>query len=178
MADVRSANGDKRVPPIHQFWWLHDARWYQGVLKRFGQDAANEINAEALKFVARRVAAWYAREHRVNFAELPIEALASQLEGIFGTMGTDEMSEYSQNVLGADELETVVTRSFSLKMLRIAGTLDGYECPCMELRAGWFEGMGISVRDSCMECQRTGGEACRFRAVVQRDDSRGDSREN
>ncbi|MEU2515905.1 hypothetical protein ABZ582_28450, partial [Streptomyces syringium] len=40
---------------LRQFWWLHDARWYQGVKKRFGQEVANEINAEALRFVGRRV---------------------------------------------------------------------------------------------------------------------------
>lgn len=161
--------GPMKQAPLHQFWWLHDARWYQGVLKRFGQEAANEINAEAVKFVARRVAAWYAQEHKVHFRELPVEDLAEQLEGIFATMGTAEMSEYSQQVLGPDEWETVVTRSFSLKMLRIARTLEGYECPCMDLRAGWFEGMGISVSDRRVDCQRTGGTACRFRAVLRRD---------
>ncbi|MDR3035830.1 MAG: hypothetical protein LBV78_22500, partial [Kitasatospora sp.] len=60
------------APPAHQFWWLHDARWYQGVLKRFGQDAANEINAEAIRFVARRAAMWYRRQSGAKFDEIPM----------------------------------------------------------------------------------------------------------
>ena len=40
---------------VYRKWWAHDAHWYQGVAKRFGQQAANEINAEALRQVAVQV---------------------------------------------------------------------------------------------------------------------------
>jgi hypothetical protein len=155
-------------PPVYAFWWLHDARWYQEVSKRFGQAAANELNAEALRFVARRVAQWYTKTHRLDFNDLPIDGVIDHFAGIFRAMSSDGMFEYELNGLGGDEWETVITKSYSLRMLRAARSLEGYECPCLEMRAGWFDGMGVSVRDSCVECQRTGGSACRFRAVLQR----------
>jgi hypothetical protein len=160
---------------IHQFWWLHDARWYQGVLKRYGQEAANEINAEAVRFVARRVAIWHSRANPVGREAPSAEELARHLSGLLMLMGSDKRSEVIQHVLGDDEWETVVTKSFALRMLRAAGTLEGYECPCLDLRAGWFEGLGIPVRDSCVECQRTGGATCRFRARIQRDGEGGEA---
>lgn len=154
--------------PLQQFWWLHDARWYQGVLKRFGQDAANEINAEAIKFVARRVAAWYRYRNRLDFNELPMAEFVKWFESIPEIMWTSDMYAVQLTTLGEDEWETVVSRNFALNMLRAARVLDGYECPCLSMRAGWFEGMGVIVRDRRVECMRTGGGCCRFRAVVDR----------
>lgn len=155
--------------PIHQFWWLHDARWYQGVLKRYGQDAANEINAEAVKFVARRVAAWHSRSQPPGHGAPTAEKMAEHTAELLRLMGSDSGSEVTQHILGEDEWETVVTKSLSLRMLRAAGTLDGYDCPCLELRAGWFEGLRVPVQDSCVACQRAGADACRFRARIERD---------
>ena len=39
---------------IRKLWWLHDALWYQGVAKRFGYEAANAINREAIRPIAKR----------------------------------------------------------------------------------------------------------------------------
>lgn len=158
-----------RAEDLYQFWWLHDARWYQGVLKRFGQEAANEINAEAVRFVGRRVAAWHARANPVGPDGPDAAELAGHIDAVLRLMGAATMSEVSQEVIDDDEFETRVSKSFALRMLRAAGTLDGYDCPCMELRAGWFEGLRTTVEDSCVSCQRTGSDACRFRAVIRRD---------
>ncbi|MGW0334181.1 hypothetical protein ACWD0J_20335 [Streptomyces sp. NPDC003011] len=154
--------------PTREFWWLHDARWYQGVLKRFGPEAANEINAEAVAFVARRLALWYTRKNGVKFGELRMDEFVEWFEGIPAAMWTDAMMEVQQIPCGEDEWETVVTKNFALKMLRVARALDGYACPCLDMRAGWFQGMGITVRDSLVECQRTGSEVCRFHATIVR----------
>jgi hypothetical protein len=151
---------------VQQFWWLHDARWYQGVLRRYGQQAANEINAEALRFVARRVAAWCARQSGKRPQDLSWPEVVALFRTAPDAMWDPEIvgTEYH---LGADgEFETVVPRNFALKMLESAGTLEGYDCPCLEMRAGWFEGFGLSVNDSCVGCVRTSGDACRFKATV------------
>lgn len=157
---------DQPEVPATQFWWLHDARWYQGVARRFGQQAANEVNAEAARFVARRFAEWYAHAHGVPN---PPDAtqLARALAGISATMFAPAAMAVTNEVAGPDAVRTEITRNFALKMLRAAGTLDGYECPCLDLRAGWFEGLGARVAgDRCEDCLRTGGPACRFRVEL------------
>ena len=67
-------DGDALADRLRQSWWLHDARWYQGVAGRFGQAAANEINAEAMRFVARRIAAGYARDHGLRPGDVGAQA--------------------------------------------------------------------------------------------------------
>jgi hypothetical protein len=151
---------------IHRFWWLHDAQWYQGVARRFGQEAANEINAEALRFMARRVAAWCAKEHGIRWGDSSLAEFVERFQVVPRTMFPAGMVKEQHFVRDDTEWETVVSDSFALKMLRAAGTLEGYRCACLEMRAGWFEGVGLPVQDTCVECARTGGEVCRFRAVV------------
>nr|WSX51393.1 L-2-amino-thiazoline-4-carboxylic acid hydrolase [Streptomyces sp. NBC_00974] len=147
---------------LRQFWWLHDARWYQGVARRFGQDAANEINAEAMQFVTRRIASAYARDKGLR-PGLSAAELATALTGISELMTGDSV-EAANEVTGEESFETAVTRNFALEMLARAGTLEGYDCPCPQMRAGWFEGLKTEVDDHRVECLRTGGAACRFQS--------------
>ncbi|MGW1774636.1 L-2-amino-thiazoline-4-carboxylic acid hydrolase [Streptomyces sp. NPDC002104] len=156
-----AAPGEPSADLLRQFWWLHDARWYQGVARRFGQDAANEVNAEAMQFVTRRIASAYAREEGLA-PGLSAAELAGALTGISELM-TGDAVEASNKVTGEDSFETAVTRNFALEMLARAGTLEGYACPCPQMRAGWFEGLKTEVSDHRVECLRTGGSACRFR---------------
>ncbi|MEU5539635.1 L-2-amino-thiazoline-4-carboxylic acid hydrolase [Streptomyces sp. NPDC020362] len=154
--------------PLHTFWWLHDARWYQGVKKRYGQDVANEINAEAMKFVARRVARWFVARHGVDHAKLPMDEFVAYFKEIPRAMWPEEMTNYQHTAVGDDTFETVVTEHFALKMLKAARSFDGYRCPCLEMRAGWFEGMGLDVEDRRSACMTHGDAVCRFRATVRR----------
>ncbi|GAA1970724.1 hypothetical protein [Kitasatospora viridis] len=158
---------DAELEQVFRHWWLHDARWYQGVRKRYGQQAANEINAEAVAFVGRRVAADYLRANPEQASAPSSAELAERIDAVLALMGADRMSQVSQHVIDDRTVETVVTKSFALQMLRAARALEGYECPCLELRASWFEGLRVPVSDCRLECQREGSETCRFRAELK-----------
>lgn len=161
--------------PLHRFWWLHDARWYQGVARRFGQEAANEINTEALRFVARRVAAWCAGQHRHRPADMPLDELFALLLRINLTIWPGDMVsvEHRQVDTTGDEWETVVVNHFVPRMLRAARSAGGYRCASLEVRSGLYEGLGLSVEEKHVECQFDGGDACRFRAVRLREGGHG-----
>lgn len=158
--------GDQPAP-LHQFWWLHDARWYQGVAKRFGQEAANEINAEAIRFVARRVAVWCSGGVRPDVE--PPAKLFGLLRRITSTMFPDDMVSARYRDCGDGAWETEVTNHFVPRMLRAARSLDGYRCVCLPLRSAWYEGLQLAVRDDRLACQIEGAPACRFRTVCGRD---------
>jgi len=153
-------DGGPDVDAMRRLWWLHDARWYQAVMARFGQDVANELNAQAMRFVARRVAI----DHAVPCAGGAGE-VAAELDRLLGVMFAD-MVKAETTVLDDTTMETVVTDHFALRMLRATRSLAGYRCPCLDLRGGWFEGMGVPADDEVVECQRDGASACRFRACL------------
>lgn len=157
----------KEVDLVRQGWWLHDARWYQAVKNRFGQEVANELNAEVMQFVARRVATVYARQRPVPDNATSAE-VAATLENLARLMFSRAMVRLdTTDVDGENTWETVVSEHFALRMLRASRSLAGYQCPCMQLRAGWFEGIGVQVSDETVECMREGAVVCRFRACLK-----------
>lgn len=169
MTDTHPASPVGDDIPYLQFWWLHDARWYQGVLKRYGPDAANEINEEAARFMARRVGRWCARRYGIRLDDRPLEEFLPRFALIQQIMFPDDRHMRIQHTLLSDsEWETAITDIFPKRMLRAAGTTDGYRCPCMAMRSGWFEAVGVSGQDERLECELEGGQACRFRMKVTR----------
>ncbi|MDQ0779983.1 hypothetical protein QF026_008449 [Streptomyces aurantiacus] len=152
---------------LRQGWWLHDARWYQAVKTRFGQEAANELNAEVMQFVARRIATVHSRQHPVADDAGP-EEVAATLETLARLMFTSAMVQLDSTEFDDDGgWETVVSKHYALRMLKASRSLDGYRCPCTELRAGWFEGIGVQASDEVVECMRDGAAVCRFRARLK-----------
>jgi hypothetical protein len=154
--------------PLHKFWWLHDARWYQGVRKRFGADAANEVNEEAIAFVARRIARWYTHANGLDFTTMPMDELVKWFGQIVAIMWTEGMTRVTHTADGENEFTSVVTDHFALQMLRAARSLEAYRCPCLRMRAGLFEGMGLQVEDRRIACQSDGSDSCQFHAVLRR----------
>lgn len=145
---------------VYRQWWVHDARWYQGVAKRFGQDAANEINAEAMRYVAHHVATRVARQHG-GAGPADIEELRSRYEACADRMFPQELRDGGMEVVDDDSVALVLRRNFALVMVRMAGSLPGYECPCTDVHAGWSEGLGVElVENRATTCLRNGDSQC------------------
>lgn len=158
---TRQDTGDRSsVMEVYRQWWLHDARWYQGVAKRFGQDAANEINAEALRYVAVHVGQRVARQHG-GAGPASIEELHERYTACADRMFPPELRDGGMSVVGDDAVALTLRRNFALVMVRMAGSLPGYECPCTDIHAGWSEGLGVELvenRATC--CLRHGDPQC------------------
>ncbi|WP_328692887.1 hypothetical protein OHA74_31755 [Streptomyces phaeochromogenes] len=159
----------------YRLWWQHDAHWYQGVASRFGQQAANEINAEALRKVAVHVGQRVGRRS----GPLPdsgdngkdLEELRRRYDECGDRMFPRELRNASTEVEdqgeggGGGEGLIVLTlrRNFAITMVRMAGSLEGYRCPCTDIHAGWSEGLGVTLTENRAEtCLRDGDKACRL----------------
>ncbi|PIM68564.1 hypothetical protein CTU88_31195 [Streptomyces sp. JV178] len=163
------SEGNHRAQTVeaYRLWWQHDAHWYQGVAKRFGQEAANEINAEAIRKVAVQIGQRVARQCGV----LPdsgdpgkdLAELRRRYDECGDRMFPRELRNASTEVEGDDLIVRTLTRNFAITMLRMAGSLDGYQCPCTDIHAGWAEGLGVTLTENRAEsCLRDGDKACRL----------------
>jgi hypothetical protein len=150
------------VMEVYRQWWLHDARWYQGVAKRFGQDAANEINAEAMRYVAVHVGQRVARQ-RGGAGPVPVTELRERYDACSDRMFPAELRDGHTEVLGDGTVELTMRRNFAVTMVRMAGSLAGYECPCTAIHDGWSEGLGVELAENrAVGCLRHGDPACRL----------------
>jgi hypothetical protein len=148
---------------VYRQWWAHDAHWYQGVAKRFGQEVANEINAEALRQVALQVGRGVARRRGKLPEEDGMAELRSRYDECGERMFPRELRSAGTEVVGDDTVELTIRRNFAITMLRMAGSLDGYECPCPDIHAGWSEGLGVMLSENrATACLRSGDPACRL----------------
>ncbi|MHC5908795.1 hypothetical protein ACVNF4_33715 [Streptomyces sp. S6] len=164
-------NHRARAGEAYRLWWQHDANWYQAVSDRFGQDAANELNAEALRKVATHVG------QRVGRLRGPLpdtgdtgkdlEELRRRYDDCGDRMFPPELRNASTAVEEVTERDGLIVltlrRSFAVTMVRMAGSLDGYRCPCTGIHAGWSEGLGVTLTENRAEsCLRDGDKACRL----------------
>jgi len=70
-------------------------------------------------------------------------------------------------------------RSFAVTMVRMAGQLDGYRCPCTDIHAGWSEGLGVTLTENRAEsCLRDGDKACRLLMRVRTPPAHDDHEDN
>ncbi|MFD4252428.1 hypothetical protein ACFWQL_22060 [Amycolatopsis thermoflava] len=151
-------------------WWLHDGRWYQEVARRFGHAAANEINADAVRFVAYRVGRSVARNLRKSGDEFEPTELVAALHRCVRKMWPEHYLRIDYEHGGdLGEITMVIKRNYALHMVRLAGSMEQYRCPCHAVRSGWLEGLGFEVKENRAEaCMRTGDAACvqvsRYRA--------------
>ncbi|MDX2543118.1 hypothetical protein ACOT81_22720 [Streptomyces sp. WI04-05B] len=168
---TEDVNHRARASEAYRLWWQHDANWYQGVASRFGQEAANELNAEALRKVATHVGQ---RVGRLS-GPLPdtgdtrkdLEELRRRYDDCGDRMFPPELRNASTEVEDVAEEDGLIVltlrRSFAVTMVRMAGTLDGYQCPCTDIHTGWSEGLGVTLTENRAEtCLRDGDKACRL----------------
>jgi hypothetical protein len=152
---------------LYQWWWLHDAQWYQGVARRFGPEAANEVNAEAIRFVAQRVARTVAKQLDRPIEELPWDEVVELFAQCPAKMWPPGLVEYDYVVTAPGEFDVYIRKSFTFAMLSRAGSLNTYRCPCVEMRAGWLDGLGLKPEQNRkVQCIIDGAECCRLVATV------------
>ncbi|MBV9024092.1 MAG: hypothetical protein JO362_09940 [Streptomycetaceae bacterium] len=164
---MSTSEGNHRAQTVevYRLWWQHDANWYQGVAKRFGQQVANEINAEAIRKVAVQIGQRVARQ----CGPLPetgdngkdMEELRRRFDECGDRMFPRELRNASAEVVGDDLIVRTLRRNFAVTMVRMAGSLEGYECPCTDIHAGWSEGLGVTLSENrAASCLRHGDKAC------------------
>lgn len=151
----------------YRLWWQHDAHWYQGVAARFGQRVANEINAEALRKVALHVGQRVARRSGPltdsGDGRKDLEELRRRYDECGDRMFPPELRNASTEVADDDLIVLTLRRNFAITMVRMAGSLEGYRCPCTAIHAGWSEGLGVTLTENRAEsCLRDGDTACRL----------------
>ncbi|KUF16801.1 hypothetical protein [Streptomyces silvensis] len=162
-----TGTGERTVPrprtlDVYRQWWTHDARWYQGVAARFGHEVANEINAEALRYVAVQVGRRIVRQCGGRPAG-DREELRRRYDLCSEWMFPSELRDGGTAVLANGDIELTMRQNFAVTMVRMAGSLDGYRCPCTDVHAGWSEGLGVTLTRNCATaCLRSGDPACRL----------------
>ncbi len=113
--------------------------------------------------MASRVGRQVARAFGRPVAEASTEQVRDLYDRCARQMFPDELRQGEVNALDEDLVELVMFRNFALVMVRMAGSMDGYRCPCTDIHAGWSEGLGLELSENrATACLRHGDPACRL----------------
>jgi hypothetical protein len=156
---------------LQRLWWLHDALWYQGVAKRFGFRIANEINQEAIRPVAKRAMRTVLADLGLDRGKLsPLEVVVCFREAS-ALMWPPPMTEWEAEISAEKTIEVRVTKCYAIAGIKRIGAAEAYECPCIAVREGWLEALGLKARQEVLANMKEGAEACLIRVRLENDRS-------
>lgn len=150
---------------LQELWWAHDTLWYTEVARRVGFDAANAINQAILPLVTKRVARLLLKR---GDPPRTVEEVMDFLHAGDALMFSPRTRpEWTDEVIGPDEVLVNCTRCHPLERVRRAGVTEQYECPCFAYRTGFFKALGLGFEMEVLANMKDGAEACRIRVKIQ-----------
>jgi hypothetical protein len=152
---------------LQRLWWLHDALWYQGVAKRFGFEVANEINQEAIKPIAKRAMRAVLVDQNLDRRDLGVEDVIACFRKVSDLMWPPPMTEWDAKVINEETIEVTITKCYAIEGIKRIGAAEAYECPCIAVRAGWLEALGLKARQEIAANMKDGAEACLIRVRLK-----------
>lgn len=152
---------------LQRLWWLHDALWYQGVAKRFGFEAANEINREAIKPIARRAMRAVLADQEISRKNLDIGDLEALFQKASHLMWPPPMTEWEAEVIDGETVEVTIIKCHAIGGIKRIGAAEFYKCPCIAVREGWLQALGLEARQEIVANMKDGAEACSIRVRLE-----------
>jgi hypothetical protein len=150
---------------IQRVWWLHDALWYQGAAKRFGYAAANEINQEVIRPIAKRVMRGVLADlsKDIDKANLSQEDILACFRKASDLMWPPPMTEWGSEIISEDILEVTITKCHAIRGIQRIGATEQYQCPCIAVREGWLEALGVEAQQEIAASMKDGSKSCLIR---------------
>jgi len=141
-------------------WMSHDARWFNAVAREFGIAAANRINQNAVREMAKVEWQRIGRALGIAPPKNAADCIAAQ-QAMIGLLGPD-LLDYESQVESDDAYRVAVKRCFAHENVARAGIAAQYDCGIFARIEGWLEGMGFEhqVEPPLNGCLKAQGKEC------------------
>lgn len=153
---------DKEHLKTYRNWWAHDGMWYQAIAKECGYEIANRVNQQCIQRMAVRVMQNLVRSEAVDPIAIDVNVVADLYMKATYAMWPDEWVNTELKITGPDSLSVSVHRNFALGLIHQSGAIDKYECPCLQVREGWFQVLGVPYTQGRSACKMHNSSSCDF----------------
>ncbi len=136
--------------------WTCDSHWMMAMVMNAGWDTANKMNFQVAKTVGRV-------EMQRLMKNLNIKQPTSQedfrllvtlaLEAFITKDYFDYESDSTGNV-------AIIKRCYAYTKIHSIGLDKDYACGCGALREGWYQAMGVEVKEKMLKCLKDGDNRC------------------
>jgi hypothetical protein len=139
--------------------WTCESNWMMALVLIAGWDAANKANLQCAQAIGK------AEMYRLMKAlgiETPKndEEFMSLILTAMETFITKDYFDYDFKILGPGKMMAVVRQCYAYTKVKSIGVEKDYECGCFGMRAGWYEAMGLEIKENLITCLKDGSDRC------------------
>lgn len=139
--------------------WTCESNWMMALVLTSGWDVANKTNLQVGQAVGK------AEMHRLMKA-LGIERPRNDIEFMMlvtsgmETFITKDYFDYESKILGPGRMLEIVRKCYAYTKIRSIGAEKNYQCGCFGMRAGWYQAMGLEVKENLVKCMKDVADRC------------------
>jgi hypothetical protein len=139
--------------------WTCESNWMMALVFAAEWDVANKTNLQVGQAVGK------AEMHRLMKA-LGIERPRNDVEFMMlVTLGmeafiTKDYFDYEFKMLGPGRALGIVRKCYAYTKVSSIGVEKDYQCGCFGMRAGWYQAMGLEVKENLVKCLKDGADRC------------------
>ncbi len=139
--------------------WTCDSNWMMALVLTSGWDVANKMNLQVGHAVGK------VEMHRL-MKLLKLEGPRNDMDFMtLVTLGmetfiTKDYFDYEFQFLNPGKMLGIVRQCYAYTKIRSVGAEKNYQCGCFGMRAGWYEAMGVKVKENLVKCLKDGADRC------------------
>ncbi|PKN88999.1 MAG: hypothetical protein CVU51_02435 [Deltaproteobacteria bacterium HGW-Deltaproteobacteria-1] len=139
--------------------WTLDSYWMMAVAMNSGWDIANQMNLQ----VAQRTS----KVEMLRLVKLlNMEKIKDRNEFMIlfeiamQTLLPQEYFDYEFQFQSPDKGIGIMKRCYAHTKVKSINVDKDYQCGCFGIRAGWYEAMGVTVKETMIKCLKDGNSRC------------------
>jgi hypothetical protein len=139
--------------------WTCDSNWQMAMVMNAGWDVANKMNLQVSQQVGKvemlRLMKILDLDKPRNEKEfMMLVALAME------TFVTKDYFDYEFKSLGSGKWVGIVKQCYACTKVLSINVDKDYECGCFGMRQGWYQAMGLQVKENLVKCLKNGDDCC------------------
>jgi hypothetical protein len=139
--------------------WTCDSHWMMSMVMNAGWDVANKMNLQVGQAVGKvemlrlmKVLGLNKPKNEKEFMLLMTLAME--------TFITQDYFDYEFKLSTPDKWVGIIKQCYAYTKVRSINVEKDYECGCFGLRAGWYQAMGLDVKEKLIKCMKDGADQC------------------
>ena len=139
--------------------WTCDSHWMMSMVMNAGWDITNKMNLQVGQATGR------VEMHRL-MKILGLDKPKNEKEFMMlMTLGmetfiTQDYFDYEFKLLSSSKWVGIIKQCYAYTKVKSISVDKDYECGCFGLRQGWYQAMGVEVKENLVKCLKDGDSQC------------------
>jgi hypothetical protein len=156
---------DKLRELVAKSRWTCDSNWMMAMVMNAGWNVANKMNLQVAQSVGKvemhRLMKILNLDKPKNENEfMTLVSLAME------TFITQDYFDYEFKMNGSGKGVGIIKQCYAYTKVKSINVDKDYECGCFGLRHGWYQAMGLQVKENLVKCLKNGADQCEIEVAA------------